>query len=91
MDQMIEEKVRERAYALWEKEGSPSGRDMEFWERARQLVEATAHAEPATPLQQRTEADRAEDSALEATFPASDPPALTRASAGSGRSRKKAK
>lgn len=35
-----EDEIRDRAYALWVEEGSPSGRDEEFWHRAvRELVE----------------------------------------------------
>ena len=30
--------IRERAYHLWDAEGRPDGRDMDFWERARELV-----------------------------------------------------
>src|SRR5688500_2801776 len=30
----IEERVRERAYALWEQEGRPDGREQEHWEEA---------------------------------------------------------
>jgi len=26
--------IRERAYLLWEQDGRPDGRDMEFWTRA---------------------------------------------------------
>ena len=33
-----EQRVRERAYHLWESEGKPHGRDVEYWERARELV-----------------------------------------------------
>jgi hypothetical protein len=33
-----EQRVRERAYQLWESEGKPHGRDVEYWERARELV-----------------------------------------------------
>jgi hypothetical protein len=31
-------RIRERAYQLWEEDGRPEGRDLEFWERARELV-----------------------------------------------------
>jgi hypothetical protein len=31
---VIEHRIRERAYFLWEREGRPSGRAVEFWERA---------------------------------------------------------
>lgn len=31
-------RIRERAYELWQADGSPHGNDMEYWERARELV-----------------------------------------------------
>lgn len=38
--QQHEELIRERAYALWDAEGRPDGRDQDFWYRAeRQLSE----------------------------------------------------
>jgi hypothetical protein len=33
-----EQRVRERAYHLWEAEGKPHGRDVEFWQRAREQI-----------------------------------------------------
>ena len=33
-----EQRIRERAYALWEADGRPHGSDLEYWERARELV-----------------------------------------------------
>jgi len=33
-----EQRVRERAYHLWEADGMPHGRDIEYWERARELI-----------------------------------------------------
>jgi hypothetical protein len=33
-----EQRIRERAYQLWEQEGRPEGRDVEFWHRARQAL-----------------------------------------------------
>ena len=32
-----EQRIRERAYHLWEVDGRPEGRDAEYWERAREL------------------------------------------------------
>ncbi len=32
------QRIRERAYHLWQSEGNPNGRDGEYWERARELV-----------------------------------------------------
>jgi hypothetical protein len=35
-----EEQIRERAYTLWQEDGSPEGREQEFWHRAeRELAE----------------------------------------------------
>jgi hypothetical protein len=35
-----EQRIRERAYSLWDEAGRPEGRAEEFWERARGLIEA---------------------------------------------------
>ena len=68
-----EHRISERAYHLWQKEGSPHGRDHEFWERAR-LMEAASSAAPiGTPLSECTPDERRIDVGLEETFPASDP------------------
>lgn len=37
-DAAREQRIRERAYHLWEQEGRPHGRDRDFWERARALI-----------------------------------------------------
>lgn len=37
-DPAREQRIRERAYHLWEAGGRPHGRDIEFWERARELT-----------------------------------------------------
>jgi Protein of unknown function (DUF2934) len=34
----LNERIRLRAYHLWEADGRPAGRDVEFWERARALI-----------------------------------------------------
>ena len=77
MDSANDDRIREQAYWLWEKEGSPHGRDLEFWERARAMVEAQSADAHVTPLQQRGEAEKEADAAGEGTFPASDPPSFT--------------
>jgi hypothetical protein len=33
-----EQRIRERAYALWQSEGEVHGRELDYWERARELV-----------------------------------------------------
>jgi Protein of unknown function (DUF2934) len=35
----MEERIRHRAYLLWEAEGRPEGRQDEYWHRARELIE----------------------------------------------------
>jgi hypothetical protein len=37
-----EKRIRERAYPLWEEDGSPEGRAEEFWHRARQILDKEA-------------------------------------------------
>ncbi len=37
-DPAREQRIRERAYHLWETDGRPHGRDIEYWERARELT-----------------------------------------------------
>lgn len=34
----LEERIRIRAYYLWQADGCPEGRAQEFWERARELT-----------------------------------------------------
>ena len=41
----LEERVRERAYFLWEREGRPEGRAEEYWRRAAELEAAEAAPE----------------------------------------------
>jgi|RhiMethySRZTD1v2_1073278.scaffolds.fasta_scaffold1329057_1 Protein of unknown function (DUF2934) len=46
-----EDRIRVRAYHLWEASGRPEGRDQEFWEQARRSAsegEATAKAKRRT-------------------------------------------
>ena len=51
-EKTIEDRVRDRAYALWEKDGRPDGRSDEYWQQARSEVEAE-EAEPGNEV--RTE------------------------------------
>ncbi len=53
----ILEPIRIRAYQLWEQAGRPEGGDLEYWERARQEIEAEEAAlappEPAPATKDR--------------------------------------
>ena len=84
VDPDYEQRVRERAYHLWEAEGKPHGRDVEFWERARALeaAEATTAGEappapaarPKAPRKQPTAGTAStEDAAIEAPGNPADP------------------
>jgi hypothetical protein len=35
-----EERIRQRAYAIWEREGKPDGREAEHWEKAAAEIDA---------------------------------------------------
>jgi hypothetical protein len=37
-DSTREERIRERAYHLWQHDGCPHGQDREYWERASELI-----------------------------------------------------
>lgn len=39
-DQKEHDRIRRRAYEIWEREGSPEGRAEEFWERAETSIGA---------------------------------------------------
>ncbi|SMC98712.1 DUF2934 domain-containing protein [Rhizobium sp. RU36D] len=40
MDRELDERIRERAYAIWEQEGRPEGNDFHHWLRAVEEVRA---------------------------------------------------
>ena len=37
-DEAVEERIRVRAYYLWQADDCPQGRDQEYWHRARELI-----------------------------------------------------
>ncbi len=37
-DPARDQRIRERAYELWQADGGPHGADQEYWERARELI-----------------------------------------------------
>ncbi|WP_321924129.1 DUF2934 domain-containing protein [Paraburkholderia guartelaensis] len=48
MNEQREERVRRRAYQLWEDDGAPEGRADEYWSRAEKQVAAEYDAEGET-------------------------------------------
>jgi hypothetical protein len=63
----VEQRVRERAYELWQGAGQPEGRDVEFWEEARHQLFHSGGARKTDILNEEL------DQAGEDSFPASDP------------------
>jgi hypothetical protein len=55
-DKEAEQRIRERAYQIWIKQGQPHGRDREHWEQAEaELVSGTAP--PLQPLKDNGEGE----------------------------------
>jgi hypothetical protein len=54
VDPEREHRVRERAYLMWESDGRPHGRDVEYWERARELVGTEENAGSGLPPNPQT-------------------------------------
>jgi hypothetical protein len=48
MYQEDQERIRTRAYQIWEREGRPEGRDVEHWEMAREEIAITDNQNLAT-------------------------------------------
>ena len=73
MDEAWQQEVRERAYAIWEREGRPEGRAEQFWLVAEQELLAERRRSAGRPDHPWTE--EMVDEAGDESFPASDPPA----------------
>lgn len=71
------EKVRVRAYYLWEAEGCPEGRDGEFWERALQEQQASALDRTSEPPKAKR-ATAKPPSAKQAKTPKASPPSASK-------------
>jgi hypothetical protein len=56
---LLQQRIRDRAYALWEEEGRPEGQDDRFWHAAKAAVD-----------QEEAKLDKE----VAQSFPASDPP-----------------
>jgi hypothetical protein len=50
MDPEREQAIRERAYALWEADGRPEGRDLDYWRKAEQEFAELSVAGEEDPL-----------------------------------------
>ena len=77
MDEAWQQRVRERAYAIWQRQGNPDGAAEQFWLMAEEELLAEGQGPPhQLPNEQPDQAqDEAKiDNANNASFPASDPP-----------------
>lgn len=81
MSEDLDQKIRERAYALWEEEGRPAGRHEAHWhEAARDLAPVEAEVAPtAKPVKTSTRRKTAAAPPAEAPAPVAKAPRKPRA------------
>src|ERR1700722_15000758 len=60
-----ENRIRERAYHLWEADGHPRGRDREYWERAEFLIDIEDSSEAKQLPSTQTGSDTVRGTAIE--------------------------
>lgn len=78
MDEGWQQKVRERAYAIWERVGRPDGQAEQRWleaEAALRAEQGGQHPGAASMRPGHTWTEAEVDEASDESFPASDPPA----------------
>ena len=51
LDEELQQRIRERAFALWEDDDRPEGREMEYWLRAEQELAPLSVAGEEDPLE----------------------------------------
>ncbi len=61
------ERIRQRAYELWETQGRPEGRDLEHWEQARLEIEAEGSSDDGTAAENTGLAPQEDDLSAEFT------------------------
>jgi hypothetical protein len=69
-DAARDQRIRELAYHLWQADGKPHGQDLEYWERARELVgmeesRGSGQISPAVDDAHRVEGEIVDEAALE--------------------------
>ncbi len=66
----LEERIRERAYHIWEASGRPHGRDQEFWHQARAQIADDQPARPKVKARQAASAQPPRKRSRKTTKPA---------------------
>ena len=77
MDEAWQQRVRERAYAIWQRQGNPDGAAEQFWLMAEEelLAEGQGPSRQLPEEQSDQAQDKAKiDNAINVPFSASDPP-----------------
>ena len=80
MDEAWQQQIRERALAIWQREGKPAGDPDQFNAMAEQELVAEGQTPSSSPLDEPPDQPRDEaqvDEAIDESFPASDPPEWT--------------
>ena len=75
MDEAWQQRVRERAYAIWQRQGNPDGAAEQFWLMAEEelLAEGQGPSHQLTGERPNQAQDEAKiDDVINASFPASD-------------------
>jgi Protein of unknown function (DUF2934) len=71
----VEDRIRKRAYELWQSDGSPEGSADDYWTRAQAQIEAegdTGNAEPPVAVDQSSKGRRADEAVGEDSAPRAD-------------------
>jgi hypothetical protein len=55
VSQPLENRIREKAYSLWEADGRPEGRSEEYWQRACGAWDISEHEQPPAQLSHTTQ------------------------------------